>query len=165
MKTFKDTEGREWQIAINVSVIKRVRDLAGIDLLAVFQGEVIDRLISDPILLCDVIYAVCQWQADQRKITDEDFGRAMAGDAIEHATAALLDELVSFSPSPRDRANLGRVLEASRKAMDRARDLVEAELANGALERVVDQALAQVPRTAGALSGNAPASSVPTPGP
>jgi hypothetical protein len=51
----------------------------------------------------------------------------MAGDAIEHATRALLDELVGFSPSPRDRANLQRILETTWRMMDRARDLVGAD--------------------------------------
>jgi hypothetical protein len=46
-------------------------------------------------------------------VSDEQFGQAMAGDAIEHATRAVLEELVGFSPSPRDRATLGRVLKTT----------------------------------------------------
>ena len=49
-------------------------------------------------LLCDVVYAACTPEADARSVTDEDFGRAMAGDAIELATTALLEELVDFFP-------------------------------------------------------------------
>ncbi len=157
MKAFKDNAGRSWDVEINVAAVKRVRDLASVDLLEIVEGTLIEKLIRDPILLCDIIYAVCKPQADEREppVGDEEFGRAMAGDAIEHATTALLEELVSFCPSPRDRKNLGRVLEATTRVMDKARDLVEEKLDSGELERIAEQALV----TAGDSSGSAPESS------
>ena len=159
MKVFKDNVGREWTVEVNVAALKRVKSLAGVDLLGVLDGTLVERLIRDPVLLCDAVYAICKPQADERSVSDEDFGRAMAGDAIEHATEALLEELVSFCPSPRDRANLGRVLKATREVMDRARDIVEARLDSGELEEAAEEAL----RTLGTSSGSAPASPASTP--
>ncbi|MCR9217471.1 MAG: hypothetical protein NXI14_09755, partial [bacterium] len=94
----------------------------------------------------------------------------MSGSAIampepeEHATAALLEELVDFCPSSRDRANLGRVLKATREVMDKARDVVERRIDElidgGALERAVLEAVPPtVEAAAGGSSGSAPASS------
>ncbi|QKK08475.1 MAG: hypothetical protein HND58_10000 [Planctomycetota bacterium] len=163
MKVFKDSAGREWTVEINVAALKRVKSLTDVDLLGVLDGTLIERLIRDPVLLCDAVYAVCKPQADERSVTDEDFGRAMAGDAIEHATEALLEELVSFCPSPRDRANLGRVLKATREVMDKARDIVEAKLDSGELEKAAEQALAQAQTGLGSSSGSAPASPESTP--
>jgi len=154
MKTFKDNAGREWTVEVNVAALKRVKSLSGVDLLGVLDGTLIERLIRDPVLLCDVVYAVCKPQADERSVSDEEFGRAMAGNSIEHATGALLEELVSFCPSPRDRANLGRVLKATREVMDKARDIVEARLDSGELEKAAAEAL----QTLGDSSGSAPAS-------
>lgn len=166
MRTFKDNQGREWTVEITVAAIKRVRGLAGVDLMEVLEGSngLIEKLVRDPVLLCDVIYAACNPQADERQITDEAFGASMAGDAIEHATAALLEELVDFCPSPRDRANLGRVLMATREVMDKARDVVERRIDElidgGALERAVLEAVPPtVEAAAGGSSGSAPASS------
>lgn len=159
MKTFNDNAGRTWTIAVNVDAIKRVRSLLEVDLLEIVEGKLIEKLIRDPVLLCDVVYAVCKPEADAKGVSDEDFGRSMAGDAIEHATKALLEDLVGFSPSPRDRANLKRVLDTTWDVMERARDLVEQRLASGELEKVVERAL----RTAGSSSGAAPASSESTP--
>ena len=163
MKAFKDNEGRSWSVEVNVSALKRAKGLAGVDLMGVLDGDLIERFIRDPVLLCDAIYAVCKPEADARNVSDEDFGRAMAGDAIENATAALLDEIVSFCPSPRDRSALGRVLAATRTAMDRARDVVESRLDGGELERAIDEALEQA--MPGASSTGAPASSGSTPAP
>lgn len=166
MRHFTDNQGREWTVDITVAAIKRVRGLAGVDLMEVLEGSngLIEKLVRDPVLLCDVIYAACKPQADERQITDERFGASMAGDAIEHATAALLEELVDFCPSPRDRANLGRVLKATRDVMDKARDVVERRIDElidgGALERAVLEAVPPtVEAAAGGSSGSAPASS------
>lgn len=161
MKSFTDNAGRTWNVEINVAALKRIKGLTGVDLLEALDGTLIERLVRDPVLLCDVLYAACKIEADQHAppISDEEFGRAMAGDAIEHATAALLDEIVSFCPSPRDRAALGRVLDATRHAMEKARDLVEARLESGELERAIDAAL-KLPGAErdGPSSGAAPAS-------
>ncbi|MEZ6233410.1 MAG: hypothetical protein R3B68_04400 [Phycisphaerales bacterium] len=164
MRTFTDNQGRPWSVEITVAAIKRVRGLAGVDLMEVLDGSngLIEKLVRDPVLLCDVIYAACKPQADERQISDEAFGASMAGDAIEHATAALLEELVDFCPSPRDRANLGRVLKATRDVMDKARDLVERRIDElidgGALERAVLEAVPPEAGAAGGSSGSAPAS-------
>ena len=98
MKTFKDNADRTWTVTVNVDAIKRVRSLLSIDLMEAVEGKLIERLIGDPVLLCDVIYCLCKDDADSRGITDEEFGSAMAGDAIELATTALLEELVDFFP-------------------------------------------------------------------
>ncbi len=168
MKTFTDNTGRPWTVEINVAAIKRVRSLVDVNLLEIVEGTLVEKLIRDPVLLCDVVYAVCKPQADAHHpvITDEDFGRAMAGDAIEHATAALLEELVSFCPSPRDRKNLGRVLETTKQVMDRARDVIEAKLDSGELAKAAEQALEELEReTPSGSSGSAPASSESTQAP
>ncbi len=144
MKCFTDNAGRSWTIAINVDAIKRVRGLLDVDLLEIVEGKLIEKLIRDPVLLCDVVYAVCKPEADAKGVSDEDFGRAMAGDAIEHATKTLLEELVDFSPNPRERAILGKVLEKAQAVMEKARDVVEARLANGEIEKAVERSLASV---------------------
>ncbi len=165
MRTFKDNAGRTWTVSITVDAIKRVRGLLEVDLLEVVGGKLIDRLITDPVLLCDIVYAVCKPEADAQGVSDEDFGRAMAGDAIEHATTALLEELVSFSPSPRDRANLKRVLDTTRRVMDKARDLVEQRIESGELDRIAEEALQDHVGGVGDSSGNSPGSSASIPPP
>ena len=181
MKTFTDNAGRDWVIEINVASLKRVKGITGTDLIALavsMDTSVAEKLASDPILLCDVLYAACKPQADERGVSDEEFGRAMAGDAIESATVALLEGIVGFCPSPRDRAALGRVLTAMRDARDKARDLVDTNLdrmigvggEDGEIDRIVadamkeaEESLARGPGGMGGTSGGsstgAPASS------
>jgi hypothetical protein len=173
MRSFTDNAGRQWQVEINVAALKRVRGLVRVDLMQPIEGTggLLERLVRDPVLLCDVVYALCKPEADTRGVSDEDFGRAMAGDAIEHATAAVLEELVAFCPSPRDRANLGRVLQATREVMDKARDLatrrIDHLIQSGELQRLAENALGEdpPPPTPGGTSGTAPEPSASIPGP
>ena len=160
MKTFKDNADRTWTVTVNVDAIKRVRSLLSIDLMEAVEGKLIERLIGDPVLLCDVIYCVCKEDADAKGITDEEFGRSMAGDAIELATTALLEELVDFFPQGKR--------QLLRKALAKLETLQEAMLAVVS-ERLdspeLDAQLLAELRKLGDSSGDSPASSESTPVP
>ena len=100
MKSFTDNMGRAWTLVVNVATVKRVRALCGVDLNSVIEVEdgkpsakLLERLSSDPVLLVDVLYAVCKPECDRLGVSDEDFGSAMAGDSVDAATQALLELL------------------------------------------------------------------------
>jgi hypothetical protein len=136
MRTFNDNAGRTWTLAINVDAVRRVRSIVNVDLLEAVEGKLIEKLVGDPILLCDVIYVICKPEADQRSVTDEDFGRSMAGDAIDHATTSLLEELVDFFPKSR-RALLTKALGKFRQLETKAIQLVDKQLDDPKLEEKV----------------------------
>ena len=174
MRQFKDNSGRSWTVEINVATLKRVRGLTGVDLMQIIEGTLVEKFIRDPVLLCDVVYSICKPEADAAKVSDEEFGKAMAGDAIEAATNAVLDELISFCPSPRDRANLGRVLQAANRVMEKARDLTEKRIEALTSESELDKLVSRMsppphplpePLTPGSSSTSAPEPSASTPGP
>ena len=116
MRTFVDNAGRTWTVSITVDSIKRVKGLLGVNLLDAVGGDLLEKLVGDPVLLCDVVFALCKPQAEQASVSDEDFGRSMAGDAIERATTALLEDLVDFFPGLR-RSLLAKAL-AKLRAME-----------------------------------------------
>ncbi len=120
-------------VDISVATIKRVRTLAGINLLEVIQGELIEQLSSDPILLADCLYAVCQLQAVREGVSDEAFGQALAGDVIDRATTALLEGLIEFFPEPKRRL-LEKATAKYRQVQTQALALVEAKLDSPELE-------------------------------
>ena len=142
MRTFADTTGREWKVDVNVGTCKRVKTLLpGTDLLDVAGGDLLCRLASDPILLCDVLYVVVKPQADAEGVSDEAFGQALGGDALEAATTALLEALSDFFPSAKRRV-LQKALVKLRALENRVADAAEARLEGKALERELDALLA-----------------------
>jgi len=157
MKTFQDNAGRQWTVTINVDAVRRVRSLISVNLPDVLDDgcKLLAQLHDDPVLLVDVLYCVCKPEADAKEITDEDFGRSMAGDAIGHATAALLAELSDFFPNARQRAAMQELIRKTNKVADRL--LEKAESAIHQLDP------ASVVETLTASSANSPESSASIP--
>ena len=161
MKTFTDNTGRTWTLVVNVATIKRVRALCDVDLNSIIEVDkdnqpstkLLERLSSDPVLLVDVLYAVCKPECDRLNVTDDDFGAAMAGDAIEQATSALLDEIIDFFPAQKRQA-FKKVLSATRRFEEIAKKRLEALLADDKFE---DHLVSELEKFTG-LSGTAPES-------
>jgi hypothetical protein len=98
---FKDHFGRDWDVEINVAQIKRVKNRLGHDI-GKLEGDRITGLLSileDPILLCDTLFVLCEQQAKDRGINDEQFGESLQGDAILEAQEKLLEAFANFYPS------------------------------------------------------------------
>jgi len=136
---FTDNAGRDWPVSLTVADVKRVRRVLDVDL-ANLMGEdvpegkqLLARLTTDPVLLVDVLYVICEPQATRDGVSDIEFGRAMAGDAIEQATDALLEAIVGFTPNPRERARLARVKRELYQAREALDDLFDVRL-----EKVLD---------------------------
>jgi len=134
MQKFTDARGRDWSIEINVATAKRVKKALDVDLLGALDGTLLQRLAGDPCLLCDVLYVLVQDQCTAQQVSDEQFGEGLAGEAIEHAGTALLEELVDFFP-PAKRQILRDVLA-------RLDDLQE-KTAAAATERIKGPAMEQ----------------------
>ncbi|MFA6805222.1 MAG: hypothetical protein WCR17_04525 [Candidatus Methanomethylophilaceae archaeon] len=124
MKIFKDVNGKEWQISITVGTIKRVKDLMDVNLIDAVSTDLIDKMKSDPVFLCDILYAICKPQADKDGVSDIEFGEGLVGDAIASATDALIGDLVDFFPASQ-RVILRKALakiEAAEKQMTEMMD-------------------------------------------
>ena len=162
MRTFTDSQGREWQIAITVGSIKRVQDLLDVNLAEITSPlrdsggpPLLTRLEIDIVLLCDVIYTLVKPQADEAGITDEQFGATLGGEAIRAAHDAFWEELADFfrSLSHTDQA----------KAIDKQLQLVAA-VTDKAVQKIDDLQIDDVVEQAFTESaGNSPASSVSIP--
>ena len=143
MRVFKDNAGRDWEVAVLGDAVKRVKGALGIDLLDSAGGQVIEQLVNDPVLLCDMVYCLCERQAEARGVSDEDFGRAMAGDAVDAACDAFLQELVCFFPQPRRRV-MEKALEKMGQLQTRLADGMTEMIDSPEVEQAIDQQLEQI---------------------
>lgn len=177
MKTFHDTQGRTWSVTINVDAIRRVRGLLDINLLDAVEGKLLERLVSDPVLLCDILFALVQPEAETKQVSDEDFGRALGGDVLDQATTALLEELVDFFPSGK-RTVFRKALDKLKALQGMALETATRRLESTELEQKMRESLESgvwspengrrlrlqspdsgLPTGSGDLSGSSPASS------
>ena len=148
MHIFTDNKGRKWDIVLNVNQMKRVRAVLGIDLVNVItldaKGEVkvdlIDRIANDPCLLVDILCVLTEKQAASLGVSEVQFGESLAGDAIEEATKAFLDELVDFFPGAR-RLFLQKAVTLARKYTLEMTSALEKALSDPELEKRVAQSM------------------------
>lgn len=156
---FKDTEGRTWEIAINTTAIKRVREMCDVNLLDIADKEVLQQLSNDLVLLVDVLYCLVKKQADEAGVTDEKFGEALGGDVLDDAVVAFRKELVDFFPKRR-RETLRKLLEKEEALEQAALSRIETRLddpqittaMNTMIDRELDSALTKL----NGSSGNSP---------
>jgi hypothetical protein len=158
MKTFADSAGRTWTVSLTLDSVKRVRDLLGVNLLELDQGEppLLTRIGTDVILLCDMIFAILKPQADAAGVSDAEFGAALGGEVIMAAQKAFYEELVGFFRQL-GRGDLARAVEAQQRMI---------LLAVAAVERRIEgvDVEGEIEKTLGSWSGSSPASSGSTPG-
>lgn len=153
MHTFKDSAGRTWPLHIDVTAIKRVRELVGVDLLKACEGEVISQLADDPVMLVDVVCALLRPQMDAREITDEQLAEALVGDAIDAASTALVEDLISFFQAGK-RSVLTKLHEKLTRLYQAREQVALTGLDAVPLERIIATAMTE----AGASSTSSPAS-------
>ena len=163
MHKFKDCEGREWSLQVNVAAARELRDRLDIDLLD--GGQSLQKLADDPYTAANVLYVLCERQAKAREISDEQFGEALAGDSFEDATTALLEEVIDFFPR-RQREAMKKILATLATVKGKAVELTERKLDGPELETamttILTQAEAEIDArlaelTAGVTSGSGPA--------
>ncbi|MEM8738084.1 MAG: hypothetical protein AAGG38_06350 [Planctomycetota bacterium] len=163
MKTFNDTTGRQWNVSMNVSALKRVRDLLDIDLmqLPVFDQKqpetgLLYRLGNDPVELVNVLFALVKPQADAAGVSDEAFGEALGGDALGEATEAFMAEVVGFFPRG-VRDALLTVMEKAKTVEGMMLDQLATAINDPALDEAIKEAAGIASGDAGASSGSTPA--------
>ena len=142
MKTFTDTAGRTWTIALTIDAAKRVKGLLDVNLLELESGDppLLTRLGTDVILLCDVIFALVKPQADANGVTDEQFGAALGGEAILAAQTALYEELVLFFQGL-GRSDLAKAVDTQRRMIDLAVSRIETRIDKLDLEAAIETTL------------------------
>ena len=101
MTTFKDRQGREWNLVLDIPTCRSAKKL-GVDLIDM-KVDAIGKLAAEPLLLVDLLWNMCREQAESSQVTEEQFQKGMGGDAIDASLKAIKETVVEFFPeSKRD---------------------------------------------------------------
>ncbi len=132
MEKFKDSNGKDWAIKITVGTVKAVRDELKIDLTDMATLKILG---DDVCLLVDCLYVCCKSEAEASNISDIQFGESMAGEALDSASDAFMNELINFFPA--QKANLLRkTLEKAKSLQAQATEEVEKRISNLSYEQL-----------------------------
>lgn len=158
MQSFTDRADRTWNLVLNISMARQVKDRLKHDLLDLEKVS-ISKLFNDPYLLVDILFVMCEeqtrtkkwtkkWEENGEQKTEEktdvseyEFAEGLAGDTIDKATEALLNEISDFLPNHRLRKVFLKGLKKTNEAMDKVFNQMEEALENPKLmERVTTEA-------------------------
>lgn len=132
-RTFTDTAGETWPVHIDIAALRRVRDLVGINITDYRPGDMdcgLIRVLTDPVNLADVLWAIVKKLAKDRGISAREFGERLAGDPLDAAALALTGAVADFSPSL-----ARRLIEAGLTFHEKSR--ADAEIIIAKIEREV----------------------------
>ena len=146
MKSFIDRNKEAWDLDLNIAAAMRlqsrlqIRIEDAVSMTPTRQGEkpLLERIAEDSILLFNIIYVLCEEQAEKRGLTQEDFAARFDGDTIEAATIALLDELENFS-RPAQRKVMQQLREAGDKISERATQKLTELIAKPEFLQMIEQ--------------------------
>ena len=145
MRSFKDTLGREWNLALTTTAVMRIRDSVNyadvgedgkaserpLDLGDVqTANQALTLFRNHYTKLVQVLGVALARQIEERKMTSDEFADGLSGDSFESAREAFEGELISFFPKRRrellelvtaemekaDRAAMGNAMETLAKA-------------------------------------------------
>jgi len=139
MATFKDSDGKDWILVLDAPTIRAVRSDCKIDL-ASLDDKPFQQLHDDVVLLVDVLYVMCRDQAIAKDITDRQFGQRLVGDAIDRATAALLEAITDFFPQSQ-RLLLSSLARKNREVREKAMSLTMARIEDPRLMPAMEKAM------------------------
>jgi len=146
MSSFRDTTGRAWSFDVNVTTIKRVRSMLGVNLLDLASPEKskdVSEQFEDPIFVVDVLYCLCKDQADAQAVSDEAFGEALDIDAIESASDALLEGVIDFFQKS-IRPAYRKVLDATRRVRLKQQKRLAELMSDPTFEATIDKEVERI---------------------
>lgn len=147
MQKFKDNTGREWAIELNGWAMKRIHERLGI---ACRNPQAVFESVDDLPLFCDILYVLCEAQAKERGVSDEDFGKSLGGDAIDEAVEAFISEAIPFFPK-NAREPAKKLFATTQDYKTRAAKNVAEKMTGTALKKLVTTSLKQASKRVDAI--------------
>lgn len=144
----KDIQGREWLFRFTALT---TRDLAAdtkLDTKAlVGDNSLLQRVGVDESLLYRVLWITIRPQAIALGITEDEWFGSLDNESLQAAAKEWVEAYINFSHPARQKV-LSRTLAATQRKMDAAIQTVEAAIASGEIDRVIDRATKQMTETA-----------------
>jgi hypothetical protein len=108
MQIFTDINGQKWTVNVTVATVKRVKARLDIDMLDI---DSFLKLSQDIMTLCDILYVICESEAEKQGITDVQFAERLGGPVLWDAKNAVREAYLAFFPDPNAAAKLRVVTE------------------------------------------------------
>jgi len=90
---FKDNQNQKWILDLDLWKAREIRNKTGID---ICSNEGCDQLFNSVIDRFAILFAICEDQAAEFKVSADEFSGRLKGGFLDSATLALLGECETF---------------------------------------------------------------------
>jgi hypothetical protein len=149
MHRFKDANGKEWSVILDVNMTRQIRTELGVDLHKL-DKESVASLTSDDEKLVDVLSIICQEQIKNQNLDAAGFARCLIGGALDDACDALMEELVFISRRSRSQV-VATAWEKTKAAETRMTTKAMELMESGMIEQNTDALLQKMEEEFGSL--------------
>jgi hypothetical protein len=133
MKSFVDKSGQSWAVELTIGIARRVFDIG--------QPESISKLLDDAFARFDLLWLLCEQQANQRGIDQAKFDSLLADEgAYVQANDALLGAVEDFFRRI-GKESLALLMAKSREAAQRLETLATGKVST--IDSALDQTIAK----------------------
>jgi hypothetical protein len=145
-----------------VHLAQQIRDGSiKLDFLAAEDGKAITAVGQSDEKLVQVLFALCEQQAQKAEVTPELFAVGLGGDVLEAASEALMQAVVLFT-RPARRPVLLAVLERAKEAIAKGKEMLVQRINSGAVDQLMNGKLDQAAKAFDEHIRTATPSSLPT---
>jgi hypothetical protein len=128
LRTFTDTNGREWSILLTGPVFEEIEEKIGIDISDETGHGLLMALKAKPYNLGRILWIALAKQLKEKGVTPEHFGEALAsGEVTQEAVRALKAALVFFT-QPKARESLTAALQTQEELDHDAHGVVTSKI-------------------------------------
>jgi len=121
---FKSSDGKTWLLHFTIGMVRRLRAEMGFDFADLQGGKALMEVGNDPEKYGQLLWVLCEKQADLAKISEEDFAESLDGDAVESSATALELAIVNFTRKSA-RSAVRNVMKQAATAQEAAMEVVE----------------------------------------
>lgn len=133
MASFKDAVGKEWTLAVTPYEYRKIKDALGVDLYDIVDKDkakqVFAKIETDDILLSDILWQICQSDAEGCGVDQKSFLRSLPGSVLAEAYMSLLEAIRDFFRRPEHRMIMEKMISFVRAVQSRVETEVTREVA------------------------------------
>ena len=115
---FKDSQGREWSLDINVRSYMAIKKELNIDIANIFDDDnnwLENMMTLDDLgLLLEIIGHCLGDQLEKKEVSEDDFYGSLGGESLQNAASALCQAIVNFIPAHK-REPLQQLMKSSQE--------------------------------------------------
>lgn len=165
MAQFKDSQGRVWDVELNLGQAMRLKAQVGVSVTDLYRDGLkpLAALLLDWLKFVDVLYVLCAKQAEERQLSQEDFAGGLGGDTLADAADAFVEAFCFFCPNPKAREALRAMVAKNKAITAKMLTAVQAEIEGVNLEEAAAQGLSILRSSAGSAAASSASTPAPSP--